>query len=262
MKSKLVVGAVAASVASVVWGQQQGQGQAQGQGLEEIVVTATRREQNLQDVPISIVAITGDTLELRGLDSLEDVGQSVPNVVITGGGGGTGSTSFRMRGIPNVGTYVDGVWQVGTGGILDAGARRHRSRRSPAWPAGHDVRPRLHGRRAAASGPSGPPKSSAPTSRPRSAALDRRDVKVTLDLPLGEKLLTNGRRRAFIATATSRAKRPAEARRHRPDGVSRRHRLDAHRQARFPLQLPRQRERSSPSRVSRTRFTTRSISSF
>jgi iron complex outermembrane receptor protein len=87
-------------------------------GLEEILVTATRREQNLQEVPVSIVAITGDNLEMRGIDNLEEVSQGVPNVVITGGTGGTGGTSFRMRGIPNVGTYVDGVWQVGTAGFL------------------------------------------------------------------------------------------------------------------------------------------------
>ena len=59
---------------------------AQQGGLEEIVVTATRRAENLQEVPISIVAITGDSLEMRGLDSLEQVSQGVPNVVITGGG--------------------------------------------------------------------------------------------------------------------------------------------------------------------------------
>jgi iron complex outermembrane recepter protein len=90
-------------------------------GLEEIVVTATRREQNLQDVPISIVAVTGDTLQLRGLDSLERVSQAIPNLVVTGGGGGTGQTNFTVRGIPNVGTYVDGVWQVGTNGLLTQG---------------------------------------------------------------------------------------------------------------------------------------------
>jgi iron complex outermembrane receptor protein len=90
-------------------------------GLEEIVVTATRREQNLQDVPISIVAVTGDTLQMRGLDSLERVSQSIPNLIVTGGGGGTGQTSFTVRGIPNVGTYVDGVWQVGTNGLLTEG---------------------------------------------------------------------------------------------------------------------------------------------
>ena len=88
------------------------------EGLEEIVVTATRREQNLQEVPISIVAMTGENLEVRGIDNLEEVSQGVPNVLITGGGGGTGGTNFRMRGIPNVGTYIDGVWQVGTAGFL------------------------------------------------------------------------------------------------------------------------------------------------
>ena len=90
----------------------------QGGALEEIVVTATRRSENLQEVPISIVAITGDNLTMRGLDSLEQVSQGIPNVVITGGGGGTSNSSFRMRGIPNVGTYIDGVWQVATNGML------------------------------------------------------------------------------------------------------------------------------------------------
>jgi iron complex outermembrane receptor protein len=120
VKAKLVVGAVAASVSSVLWGQQpqQGQAQAQGAGLEEIVVTATRREQNLQDVPISIVAITGDGLEQRGLDTLEEVSQAIPNVVVTGGGGGTAGTGFSVRGIPNVGTYIDGIWQIDAAGIL------------------------------------------------------------------------------------------------------------------------------------------------
>src|SRR6185436_5535427 len=90
----------------------------EGAGLEEIVVTATRREQNLQEVPISIVAITGDGLEARGLDNLEKVSTGVPNIVVTGGGGGTGGTVFRMRGIPAVSAYVDGVWQVATAGSL------------------------------------------------------------------------------------------------------------------------------------------------
>jgi len=89
----------------------------EGEGLEEIVVTATRREQNLQETPISIVAITGENLELQGLDSLEDVGNDIPNLNIQGGAFTTG-TQFRVRGLPNVGVYVDGVWQISTAGFL------------------------------------------------------------------------------------------------------------------------------------------------
>jgi iron complex outermembrane receptor protein len=88
------------------------------EGLEEIVVTATRREQNLQEVPISIVAVTGENLTVRGIDTLEELSQAIPNVVATGGGGGTAGTGFSVRGIPNVGTYVDGVWQIDTAGAL------------------------------------------------------------------------------------------------------------------------------------------------
>jgi iron complex outermembrane receptor protein len=88
------------------------------EGLEEIVVTATRREANLQEVPISIVAVTGENLTVRGIDTLEELSQAIPNVVATGAGGGTAGTGFSVRGIPNVGTYVDGVWQIDTAGSL------------------------------------------------------------------------------------------------------------------------------------------------
>src|SRR6185503_5588489 len=91
---------------------------AQQGGLEEIVVTATRRETNLQDVPISVIAITGDDLVMRGVDSVERLSATVPNLNIIGGLAGPGTTSFTVRGIPRVGTYIDGIWQVGTNGLL------------------------------------------------------------------------------------------------------------------------------------------------
>src|SRR5882672_9253439 len=116
MQRKALPLMIAAALAGTAGGIAQAQ-EAAG-GLEEILVTATRRSQNLQEVPISIVALTGESLEMRGLDNLEKVSMGVPNIVITGGGGGTSNTNFRMRGIPNVGTYVDGVWQVATAGFL------------------------------------------------------------------------------------------------------------------------------------------------
>ncbi len=114
MKSALFGCALVASIGSVAFAQDSGG----SGGLEEIVVTATRRSQDLQEVPVSIVAITGESMETRGIQNLEDVGAAIPNLNIQGGGGGTAQTQFRVRGIPNVGTYIDGVWQVGSNGFL------------------------------------------------------------------------------------------------------------------------------------------------
>jgi iron complex outermembrane receptor protein len=157
------------------------------EGLEEIVVTATRREQNLQEVPISIVAITGDSLEMRGIDNLEEVSQGVPNVVITGGGGGTGGTNFRMRGIPNVGTYVDGVWQVGTAGFLTqefVDIDRVEVLRGPQGTMfGRDSTGgalRIWTKR--------PAEEFGGNITATTGSYDRRDVKASLDLPLGDNI--------------------------------------------------------------------------
>ena len=83
--------------------------------LEEVIVTARRVEETLQDVPISVVAYSGEALELRGLERGEDLMNAVPNVVIAGGGLTQSSSEITIRGMPNVGIYLDGVAQSSTG---------------------------------------------------------------------------------------------------------------------------------------------------
>jgi iron complex outermembrane receptor protein len=85
--------------------------QRESAGLEEIVVTATRREQNLQDVPLAVIAFTGENLEERGITTMQDLSAVAPNVVIAGDLASNNAGSFVMRGIPNVGIYIDGIWQ-------------------------------------------------------------------------------------------------------------------------------------------------------
>ncbi|HEX5046142.1 MAG TPA: TonB-dependent receptor [Gammaproteobacteria bacterium] len=82
--------------------------------LEEILVTATRRETNLQDTPLSIQAFTAEQLELGGITNGRDLGIMVPNVVLNPNTGGA-QPNFYIRGLPGVGLYVDGVWQDGFG---------------------------------------------------------------------------------------------------------------------------------------------------
>lgn len=89
------------------------------QGIEEIVVTAQRREQALQDVPITITAFSAEDLQDRNVENVENLDLLLPNVMIRGGGT-TGPTSgeFTMRGIPGVARYLDGVAQTGANGSL------------------------------------------------------------------------------------------------------------------------------------------------
>jgi iron complex outermembrane receptor protein len=91
---------------------------ARSEGVQEIVVTARRREENLQDVPVSIVSLSGDQLEVRGLQTIEQLSGAVPNVSLIGGAFGVNQSSFTMRGIPRVSTFVDGIWQVASAGLL------------------------------------------------------------------------------------------------------------------------------------------------
>jgi iron complex outermembrane receptor protein len=82
--------------------------------LEEITVTAQRRETNLQETPMSITAFTADEMTDAGILTGSELGIMVPNVVLNAGTG-QGQSDFYIRGLPGVGVYIDGVWQGGFG---------------------------------------------------------------------------------------------------------------------------------------------------
>ena len=90
------------------------------QVIEEVIVTAQKRKEKLQDVPISISAITGSQLEVRGIDGAKDLNALAPNVTVTNTGGSALIAATAIRGMntgqpaiwadPSVGIYVDGVF--------------------------------------------------------------------------------------------------------------------------------------------------------
>jgi iron complex outermembrane recepter protein len=89
-------------------------------GLEEVVVTATRRSLDLQEVPMSIMALTTGDLEMQGIGTVEGLQGAIPNLNIIGGtNGGISEVGFTLRGIPRVSFYIDGIWQPYSSGKMD-----------------------------------------------------------------------------------------------------------------------------------------------
>ncbi|MYK84610.1 MAG: TonB-dependent receptor, partial [Gammaproteobacteria bacterium] len=70
----------------------------EGEVIEEIIVTARQQQETLQDVPVTIAALTEADLDRYNITNLVDAAKMVPNMVISHGGSGNGS-SLRLRGI-------------------------------------------------------------------------------------------------------------------------------------------------------------------
>ncbi len=113
---------VALAVPSVSWGQaaKAKKPAAAEPEVEEITVTAQKREEPLQETPLSVTALTSEALEQKGVADVVDLGQAAPNVRIVSNPGSPASTTISMRGVaqgdpqvalnPKVGLYVDGVY--------------------------------------------------------------------------------------------------------------------------------------------------------
>jgi iron complex outermembrane recepter protein len=91
-------------------------------GLEEIIVTATKRNENLQDVPVAVSAISAAALQAKGVFETSDLGNSMPNLQVSSPYGeqqpnfsvrGVGvGTEFNANAASPVGVYVDEVYQA------------------------------------------------------------------------------------------------------------------------------------------------------
>ena len=89
-------------------------------GLEEIVVTAQKRSESMQDVPISIQVFSADEIERLNISNTIDLVKNVPNMIGINNVGLPQAASYFLRGVgqdesistldPAVGTFVDGVY--------------------------------------------------------------------------------------------------------------------------------------------------------
>ena len=104
-RSLLLAGACAAALSQVAWGADSGQ----TASLDEIVVTATRHEESLSKVPISLTAMTSEGLDLRGIKDIADVARFTPGIHVDN----SGTANISIRGIASsggagtTGIYVD-----------------------------------------------------------------------------------------------------------------------------------------------------------
>jgi iron complex outermembrane recepter protein len=119
LKSALLLGAGLAVWASLPQAAAAQAAPAVGQ-VEEIVVTARKVSERLQDVPASVTAVTAKQLAAQGINDIQGVAASVPNVSFSGGIAGAIQGQVGIRGISTlvrnigvesgVGFYVDGVY--------------------------------------------------------------------------------------------------------------------------------------------------------
>ena len=87
--------------------------------VEEIIVTATKRETNLMETPLAVSVITQEQMALQGLSRISDLSSLVPNLVV-GNSGEDSGVSIAIRGIssnnytelgdPTVAVHVDGMY--------------------------------------------------------------------------------------------------------------------------------------------------------
>ena len=104
-----------------------GQAQTSERGLlEEVIVTAQKREQNIQDVPVSVTALSADSIVANRIHDVSDLGNVVPNLTIRPSPGGNMIPQYSLRGIFTYGTalgtdkgvsvYIDGVYMQNASG--------------------------------------------------------------------------------------------------------------------------------------------------
>ena len=91
-------------------------GEAGAAQLEEVIITATKRVESIQEIPMSIQAVTGESIQERGITSLDQLSATMPSFQV---GDSLLTTSISMRGMgsqpergfeQSVGMFIDGIY--------------------------------------------------------------------------------------------------------------------------------------------------------
>jgi len=90
-----------------------------GGTIEEVVVTARKRAENLQNIPVAVTAVSGEAIKAQSIESIREVSNQTPSLAISQGSAGRASVVVTIRGQTNndllltvdpaVGIYIDGV---------------------------------------------------------------------------------------------------------------------------------------------------------
>lgn len=122
MKSRFRSSLYAAAAVSALAASAPALGQEAATGIEEIVVTAQKRAQNLQDVPVSVTAFSDTAIREAGFTNSLSIGDQVPNLEIKTFGGvpnifirGVGNNDFNASSIGPISIYRDDVVVASTG---------------------------------------------------------------------------------------------------------------------------------------------------
>ncbi len=130
MKSVLLAGAAWSAASTMVMAQDVAPAQEQATALDEIVVTARRRDEQLKDVPIAVSALSSERLEQTGAADITALQQQTPNATVQVARGSNSTLISFIRGIgqqdplwgfePGVGLYIDDVYVARPqGAVLD-----------------------------------------------------------------------------------------------------------------------------------------------
>ena len=126
----LAIGCVLVSPAAPAFSQETAGGEpsARTTQLDAITVTARKREETLQDVPVAVTAFTAEALDKMGVEDIGDLDTQVPNLTVYAARGSTSTITAYIRGIgqadplwgvdPGVGLYLDDVYIARPQGAL------------------------------------------------------------------------------------------------------------------------------------------------
>ncbi len=123
---KLLFGLAGLALFATSWSLNAQEGDEAAQGIvEEIIVTATKREESIQDVPIAVSAFSGEDLNARGVQDIYGLQEVSPSIAVYSSNSTSNGGSLRIRGVGTtgnnpgleaaVGTFIDGIYRSRAG---------------------------------------------------------------------------------------------------------------------------------------------------